>query len=266
MATQFAIFSAPSGTLLADYSNKIQDLTVSTGPRGFAECSGFIPMGLAQAFLLYDRAGLPHVVFTDNAADTVYTGRLEDVRIVSTGVHVRAFGYARAFSDVPYTAMWSVSSLEDFEPDWLANTTQGPTTNRYFDINDDNGTITIGLVKNSIEALNTRAHMFYRIPSGSSRNIAGYMVDYSFAASANVTMRVSAWTSAYPFGGSSSNLSSLVGNGANQTGILWVGANTPVISFGLEITTLHTYTGETGAEYVEFSNLRLVGNSANGIL
>jgi hypothetical protein len=259
---QFALYTAPGGALIADYSDRVQNLTITTNNRGFAEASGFIPLGLAQSFMLYDRAGLPHVVFSDSATNAVYEGRIEDVEIVTNGVKVRAFGYARALSDIPYTAMWSVSSLGKFQEEWLDGTVNGPTSNRFFDIKGENGVITVGMVKNSIITLNARGHMDYRIPNGSSRNVAGFMVDYDFKASANVTLRVSDWTTAYPFGGFTSNLSSLVGNGAQQVGSIFLGANTPIISFGLDVTTAHTYAGETGAEYVKFSNLRLVSLNA----
>jgi hypothetical protein len=205
-------------------------------------------------------------MFSDNAAGVIYEGRLEDVNIVTDGVKIRAFGYARALSDIPYTAMWSVSSLDDFLPEWLISTTGGPTTNRFFAIDSNNGTISIALVKNSIMALNTRAHMFYRIPNGSSRNITGCQFDVELLTSANVTARISAWGSAYPFGGFTSNLGSLVGNGAVQkVNAFFTFTGTPIISFGLEITTAHTYAGETGAEYVKFLNIRLVSDTSNQI-
>src|SRR5262245_12106942 len=113
---QFAILSAPTGSLIADYSHKVQGLTVASGPRGFAEASAFIPLSLAESFLLYDRAGLPNCVFSDNAAGVLYEGRLEDVNIVTDGVRIRAFGNARALADAPYTALWSLTDVAQFRP------------------------------------------------------------------------------------------------------------------------------------------------------
>jgi hypothetical protein len=92
---QFALYTQPGGALIADYSGRVEQPTIAQNEHGAAEASGFVPMGLQEAFQLYDRAGLLHAVFSDAASDVIYEGRLEDVNIVGGGVNLRAFGYSR---------------------------------------------------------------------------------------------------------------------------------------------------------------------------
>ena len=245
-------------------THRASNITVHNTKHGFGSISFNLPLTPAQLVLLY---GNPLVLDVSlKHAGALFNGRLEDIQIKGDHVQFTALGYWRALSDLKYTAMWSVTDLKAFQAEWLANTTQGPTTNRFFTIDSNNGTITIGLVKNTIMALNTRAHMYYRIPDQSNRQINGVMIDYALLTSANVTMRISLWNSAYPFGGFGSNAISLAGNGALQIGSTFTGVTAcDVISFGLEVTTLHNYNGETGAEYVKITGIRIVTDNSFGV-
>src|SRR5262249_46229258 len=143
---QFALYSAPGGALLGDYSNRAQGFVVATNARGFAEARGFIPMGPAEAFQFYDRAGLPHAMFNDQASGAIYEGRVEDVAIVAGGVQIQAFGYSRAFDDLPYTNMWSTAGF-GWRPLQFAE--NGNCTPESYAFNVNGGYLSISPLSNS---------------------------------------------------------------------------------------------------------------------
>jgi len=153
-----AIATARDGGLISDITTIARNVKIEDGPHGPGQASCFIPGSLIASFRLYNRSSLPWLRLSDGAR-VIWTGRIEQIAVVPGGVEVHAVGAARGLSDTPYTAMWSVTSLETFKAEWLISTTGGPTTNRFFTIDAKNGVITIGLVKNTIMALNTRAHM-----------------------------------------------------------------------------------------------------------
>jgi hypothetical protein len=132
----YLLYSAPIGTagatLLADYSNRVRDLTLSTGERGFAECAGEVPLPLVDAFRLYDRPGLPWVYALDSALGVAFEGRLEDVALITDGVRLTALGAARALSDVPYTAFWTATDMTSMAADTRSTAqTAGPKCTRW---------------------------------------------------------------------------------------------------------------------------------------
>ena len=81
----------------------------STNEHGYASLEAFVPMGLQEAFEVYEWPGLPHVVVSDYGGGVAWEGRLEDITIVPGGVQLAAFGYQNALRDVTYTALWSRS-------------------------------------------------------------------------------------------------------------------------------------------------------------
>lgn len=258
---QFALFDAPGGTLIADYSHKVQDLTVATNERGFAEAHGFIPMGLAGSFLLYDRAGLPHCVFSDNATSTIHEGRLEDVEIVTDGIKLSAFGYARALGDAPYTALWSVSGVSG----WLPITTSDVATRtpeRYQ--MDTNNRLFMAPQKNATYANTGLVGEFhFTPPNGGSRKIIGLQFDYEMLMPVNWQLIASSWNTAW----TRTNLATINATGALQTGsiLLQFTADDRVGIALFFNAAAALYAGETGANYVKATNIRVVTSTANWV-
>jgi len=255
----------PNGPAAPDLTQRATRLSFTTNEHGFESGAFSAPLSLLAAFIRYDRAGLPNMLISDGAA-RAFEGRVEDTTIRGDGIDLTALGYSQALKDVPYTAMWSVTKLDTFAPIWLASTAAGPTTNRKFTIDAATGQINIGLVKNSIYAAGERGQLQYTIPNGSARQISGAQFDYAFLGSANVTLKVSRWnvSATYPYFTYVADVLSLAGTGALQTGSVFTGvAVCDILSFGLE-TALHNYAGETGAEYVRFSNIRIVTDNQVG--
>ena len=256
MTLTATIQNVVNGIAAPDLTQRATKLTMSSNEHGYESCSLSAPLSLAAAFQRYDRPGLPNALITDGAA-VAFQGRVEDTTIHGDGIDLTALGYSQVLKDVPYTAMWSVSGLETYRPQWNA----GTTTNRKWTLDTDNATLNVGLVKNSIYALAERGELYYQIPNGSARQILGISFDFAFLASANVTLRCSLYNAPYTFVG---NAISIVGTGALQTGsrllnVISAGFSAcDIAAFGLEATTAHVYAGETGAEYATISNIRIV--------
>lgn len=196
---QFAIYQSYGGPLIADYSHKIQGASVASNNRGFAEASGFIPMSLQDAFRFYDRAGLPHVAFSDGSSGSIYEGRLEDVEITNGGINVRAYGYARAFSDFPYSALWSDTSVAHWRPALI-----GEIVNAFpdrYNVNTNNQVYIApqkgGAFGNSPAYV---CYMVYQIPDQSSRLITGLSFDYTANGPTGWTFGVTGYGTAFSAG------------------------------------------------------------------
>lgn len=266
MPLQFAIYTASDcAALIADYSNRVQRLRLATNTHGFAECVGFVPMNLAEAFRLYDRPGLPHVVVSDPASGVVYEGRLEDVNITGAGVVLSAFGYSRALDDVPYVALWSTTSVADFSP--LLGSEVASRTPEKFSI-DTNNRLFVGLQKNATYAnLADVGGLRFRNLDRGSRSFIGLEVVYQVLLPVNWKMELNARDGSY---GSQVTLATVVGTGALISGALNLAfSGTPRDVLSIEVYNNTgagvTYAGETGATYAKITGLRIVTTVANRI-
>src|SRR5262249_11159811 len=142
---QFALYTAAGGTLLGDYSHRATSLTFATNAHGFAELAATIPMGAQEAFQFYDRAGTPHALFNDASSGALYEGRVEDVAIVPDGIRITALGYARAFTDLPHTNIWSTTDITPFRPLYFAENANYTPESYVFGV--QNGQLTISPLK-----------------------------------------------------------------------------------------------------------------------
>src|SRR5215211_5744749 len=151
------IISTPTGNRLDLSTHRATNVTVQQTKHGYGSISFDLPISPAQLVLLY---GNPRVLdISLKHASTLFNGRLEDLQIKSDTLTFTALGYWRSFSDINYSAMWSVTKLDDFTSDWIFNGSATPSTNRWFDINISNDVVTIGLVKNSLIVGGSRAQV-----------------------------------------------------------------------------------------------------------
>lgn len=255
----------PAGLRVDLPTHRASNIVVQNTKHGFGKISFDLPLSPAQLVILY---GNPQVLdITLKHAGYVFNGRLEDIQIQNDHVTLTALGYWRSLNDVKYSAMWSVTILKEFTQHWLGATDQ-PTANRKFNIDVSNGVITIGLIKNTVYGANEFGLLWYQIPHGSNRQITAIQADFSANISANVTLRIQRLniTSTFPFFAFQSNIASRAGIGAVDN-YNYVGSFTgaDIVAVGFEITTGHLYAGETGAEYVKITNLRLVSDASRQI-
>ncbi len=208
---QFATDASPGGALVSDDSNRANGLSYATNEHGFAELRSSVPMALAEAFLRYDRAGLPHARLNDGPG-AVYEGRIEDVAITGDGISMTALGYSRALSDAPYTALWSSTSVADWEPITSSDiTTRNPERYQM----DTNNRLFLAPQKNATYANTGQIGEFHLTgPNGGSRKIVGLSFDYDMIMPANWQLIASSWTLSW----ARTNLFTLNATGALQTG------------------------------------------------
>ena len=113
------IYTAPGGALLLDASGRVTACSFATNEHGFAELRASVRMPMRDAFALFDRDSVLHVGIYANGS-VVWEGRLEDTGLSSAanglGVTLTALGYWSALSDMPYTALWSVTSVAEWRP------------------------------------------------------------------------------------------------------------------------------------------------------
>jgi hypothetical protein len=257
-----AILDAPNGTMIMDVSDLIHNAGFSTNAHGFATLTANADLTLVRAFQLYDRPGLPHVVLSDGA-NVVFEGRLEDVSITDPGARLMAFGYWRALSDLPYTALWSDTSVAA----WRALTTADRTDARTEKwTTDTNNRLFIAPQKGEAYTTTTPGWLGYAAPHRGARNIARVTFSYDLTASGDYRGRLIAVDTS--FAGTPTTEWSLVGNSGSQTGTATItigGANTQYLYFQLEALSGVTYTGETGDWYLKITNIRVMSTTASTV-
>jgi hypothetical protein len=253
----FGIYAGYGGRLLLDATSYANNVQFSTNEHGFDRLSAFIRMPIDKSFQRYDQIGSLHVAIYYGAF-VVWEGRIEDVSIQSGGIQIVAYGYQRALSDVPYTALWSKTTYDDFRP-ILVTELFNRRSERY-EIDLENR-IFIAPRKN--ESFGGAASdlkigsMVYVIPDQSVRELVAISFDYAFIAPTNWIFQCNATTSAY---GSSVGITSVNATGALLTGSInttFSARNRVAFEMLYNVGAATTYTGETGDAYVRITNLRI---------
>jgi len=262
---QYALYIRVSGALLADYSGRVRGLTFASNNRGFAECKGFIPMGLTEAFSLYSAIGGLRVQIADTSSGAVYDGRIEDVAISGDGVTLTAMGYARSLSDAPYTALWSSTRVSEWRT-YLSSDDVGFSEGRYeFDTNNR-----LSISPRKGETLGSTGSvkeggLAFDRASLSSRQIIGVSFDFQTSAPLNWVTRLIAYTTnPYAF---SAVVWSLASSGGLRNGAVHVVITAcDRLVFGMFYNVADAvFAGETGSAYLQITNLRVVTATANRV-
>lgn len=257
------IFSSPGqNVLLADFTYLVRPpfgggIRFSSNRHGFASCElPFVPMSLEEAFLVYDWPGTPHLVISDEAADEIWNGRLEDVAIVGGGVRLVSFGYWRALSDVVYTALWSRSGVAGFT---ALTVDDGPEfENPKFSF-DSLNRLFIGLVKDTkyfSSPQNDRGAVFYEIPNKGERQIVEVSFDYEHDLPNQMDFRLVAFNS----GLVSQVIEWSDGGGSPSSGSQTIVLSAPKDAVLFEVVQVQgqtNYVDETGEQYGKITNLRV---------
>lgn len=261
MSLFIGLYDAPGGHLLADYSPIAKGLKFGSNEHGFADLSFLAPVRLSEAFRLYDRPALPHVVAAGRGA-LAWEGRLEDVTIAAGGLQIQALGYQRAASDAPYTAVWST---KDYAA-WRAMTIddRANTRTEKFEA-DNNNRIFIAIKKNEVMTANTIGRMGYVAPSGGARYLVTVTFTYDVYLDAGYTAALVSCSGG--LGGTATNEWSVAGNGASQTGTVTVtltNATADALIFQV-VCPAATYAGETGDRYLKITSLRIKSTASAAV-
>src|SRR6185436_8853790 len=186
MGMGLGIFDTPGGSLIADHAPRAEDLEITTNEHGVEKLSYTVQLGLADAFAFWDPNGTPWARAHLNGLD-LFTGRLEDRRIRDGSVAFQALGPWRSLSDLPYTALWSMTSTADFRP--LTNVDFGNFVSAYPDRYNFNTANQLWITPQKNATLGNTTNikpgmLGYEIPHSSTRDIIGVSFDFTFVAPA----------------------------------------------------------------------------------
>jgi len=251
---QIGIYDSSAGSLYLDISTRASNVVIVNGEHGFGSLACFVRMSLAEAFMLYDRPGIPHVQVTEFGLQ-VWAGRLEDVAIVAGGVRLTALGYWRALTDVPYTSLWSYAGVAGWR---MLTQNDGATLKNQLYAVDFLNRIYMGLTKNTIYGNNTdAAYAIFFAPDGSRQAIKYVSVDYDYSLPVNWTLRLVAYDGS-SLAADASNITT-IGGAATGTKT-WAVTINNAIAVGIEIFNStganYTMAGETGGFYAKATNFR----------
>jgi hypothetical protein len=261
---QFATDASPGGALVSDDSGRASSLSYATNVHGFAEMRSHIPLPLSEAFLRFDRAGLPHQRLNDGPG-VVYEGRLEDVAINGDGVNGTALGYSRSLSDAPYTALWSMTDVSKWRP-ILASEIGTCTPDRY--AFDTNNRIYITPQKNATlgsTGTGKQAMICFQLPDDSTRDIIGASFDVVYS------MPTASWRAFFQtrnadFSGIANPWGVTGGTGVTPRNVFVTFAAAKVVNFFMDFNAADAvFAGETGSAYLIVTNLRLVTSTLNKV-
>lgn len=265
MTLALTVQDQPNGAMQPDLTQRLTRCVFSTNSHGNEACQISAPLSLPLAFQRYDRSGLPHAIVSDGA-EIPFEGRIEDSAIRGNGIDLNAFGYQRALSDAPYTALWSDTQYTRWRP-----TTTVDLANRdpaRFNL-DTNNRLYIAPKKNATYANAGADFVFgmllYEPPYLGTRQVVGLSFDYKFMMPANWQGRIVTCNealTAFP-----TVVLTLNGSGALQTGSvnLTNAAETRYLMDLFYNAAAAVYAGEDGAYFFEITNLRIVTSTANRV-
>ncbi len=255
MAIFFGLYTSyNSGALIADYSARLTSLEFSTNEHGFAGLSAVVPMAQAEAYRLYDRPGLPHVVVMDAGA-VAWEGRLEDVAIIAGGIRLSAFGYWRALSDAPVTALWSQSGVANFKT--ATEIDQAARAPNMYTM-DNNNRLFVGLTKSACYMDSAAIGTWYSsIPHNSVRQISTFSFDYVYDLPASWVFRANSFLSGFA-SGSVLNITTSGGTGSGTLSWSLCSLRDMVAIDVYNATGASSlYSGESASKYARATNVRI---------
>lgn len=250
-------------TPMADFTDRAEGVKFGTNRHGFDVLTvARVPMSLAEAFEVYEWPGTPHVVVSDNASATVWEGRLEDVNIISGGVSLAAFGYQRALSDVPYTALWSKTGSGGWRP-VTGEELSSRTPDRYE--MDNNNRLYIAPRKG--EAFGHAQHMgtmVFMMPHRGLKVARNFKASYDMLLPSGWEFRVLTYNEGFT---SVTTVNTIAATGSAQSGTIDLNINADYVVVDVRNNTGSgmTISDETGVNYVRLTDLLVkatgVGNS-----
>jgi hypothetical protein len=108
------IYDGPGGRLLLDATARgARKIVATTSERGFEHLTATIPLRLSEAYAIYDYGQVPWVRYRAPGR-TIWEGRLAKPELfieTEEGLRLGAMGAVEALDDLPYTTLWSDTSL-----------------------------------------------------------------------------------------------------------------------------------------------------------
>ena len=241
-----------------------QNIRFSTGENGFASLSASYPVPVESAMQLYLYGQNATIIAAAHDGTTVWVGRVEDVMVNNTGITIGAFGFARAYGDLLYTALWSKDSSVGFRP-----TTANELSSRNGRYNlDNNNRVYLELKKDETYVNGANGAMVYELPDKGVRSAATISFSWNFenTTGQEFVMAVGGYTSAWAFVSIDFVFSSTATSGSGtQATTFPANVQKVVISFFPLSGTPYTYTGETGDTWARATNIRIKSTTSTAV-
>jgi hypothetical protein len=240
-------------------------LRFSTGQNGSAVLSASWRMGIDEATLFHDTWSMAKATVS-NGAEVVWTGRVEDIGVVANGVNITAFGYARAYADLLYTAVWSKDTVADFRGAARGEVTVAQN-GRYN--TDSNNRLYFELVRDEDYNDNNRGVLVYEFPDKGLREAKTISFDWEFENTTGLAyaMSVRGYSSNWTLIDFNLVFSSVATSGSGSYSLSFSpNVQKVAVTYYHNNATLHTYTGETGATWGKVTNIRIKSTTAATVL
>jgi hypothetical protein len=231
-----------------------QGVTFAHSRRGPQSLTAFIPGDLEQSFAIRNMPGIMELVATVDGGD-IWRGRVEDRAITFAGLTLTAYGYSRAFDDVPYTGLWSDTSTRNWEQ-VVQEVSAESEPARYR--SDNNNRLYMTLIKNAVyKDEDDTCEWTYAAPHGGSRNITSFSASYDATLPTDWELRLIRCDDDFT---GQSVVQTITGTGSNATGTIsqtFTGKPRIFVQLRNNTGSDYTVTAETGDRYATLTDIRV---------
>lgn len=244
----------PGGPAIGTYAARATDLEFGNNEHGHAAMTCFITCRMAEAFALYFRPYPLHATVSYQGFK-VWEGRVEDKTITPGGISLTGLGYWRAFSDAPYTGLWSATLVAQWKP--VLETDISTHNPKMYEIDFQNR-IRISLQKNAAYVdQDDIGAAYFSVPDSSQTSIRRFSFDYTYDVPTNWAVQAEAYN-----GWTSAAVNTITTGGGTATSSLsWDLTATPasrvVVRIYNRTGSTYTYTGESGDKFLRVTNVRV---------
>ncbi|MBP7571468.1 MAG: hypothetical protein KBA95_15510 [Acidobacteria bacterium] len=257
-------YGSPDGPLAADLTAYADSAEWRDTRHDNVSFSLRVPRDLPEAWRLYVAAGRMWVVVSRGGA-LVWVGRLHEPGLAADGrgaaIIVRALGRWALLDDLSYTALWSDTSVAGWEEVTSASVAAASPTQYGFDTNNR-----VAIYPQKDETFGNSPYnigsMTYAAPHGGARDITTVSFSYFYNAGGGWKAELISETDA--FGSRASEwLITATGSG---TATITLSTPRPRIEFAMYYDAAPSvYAGETGAEYLIITNVRVKTTTAASV-
>lgn len=256
------LFDRPDGDLIADFGMATR-VEISDAEHGFESLLAFVPMTANEAARWYAMPGAPWVVLSAGWG-VAWEGRVEDVAMVDSGLEIGAFGGWRAFSDVPYTALWSKTTTAGWQIVTSNNLIQ--CAPERYEMDNNNRLFVALRLGESYANLGDVGALTTAAPHAGRKDIIHFSATYDIFLPTNWHFRLS--HSNDDFSGATLN-HTIIGTGSVLTGTIsrtFIASDPRVLIQVINATgATYTMAAATGTYYVRLTDIRIKTTTATTI-
>lgn len=263
MYLDLGLFESYTGTRHPVTTGRARNLQTATGAHGYESLSFEVPLGLLEAFRLYDFPGVLYARLF--CAGSAWEGRVEDIELITDGVKITALGYWRALFDLDksYTALWSETELSRWTVAGTELFANRPSARYDFDTRNR---LYISPEKGAIFQTGTDlGSLILRELHTSSRQVNGCQFSYTVLLPVDWQARVLRYNAALTV---ANVIWNIVGTGALQTGAIHATFTADdVLEFDIfnNSGVAYTVAAESGDWYAILEDWRVVSSTTNRV-